>query len=90
MGGSEGWEGRMHQNPDTGGKRRAEKMAQARMDASCGFNLLDTGHEVVKKKPKAAAARDSVIRSNVEFIFLCHRGRLCSSTGTQSGSCSTH
>lgn len=67
-------------------------MAQGQRDVACGFNLLATGHEAVKEKPKTTAARGSIIatqRKRIEVIFLCHEGRLVSA-GTQSGRCSAH
>lgn len=67
-------------------------MAQGQRDVACGFNLLATGHESVKEKPKTTAARGSIIatqRKHIEVIFLCHEGRLVSA-GTQSGRCSAH
>ena len=45
-----------HPNPDTRGKARAGGNVPGSMDATCGFNLPHSRHEVVKEKPKTAVA----------------------------------
>lgn len=59
------------------------------MHATCGFNLLDAGREVVKEKPKTAAAR-GLCNGKSPRVHFSVPPRETFSAGTQSGSYSTH